>query len=144
MSIELNSGYDLLASVSEDAIEYIADAIIFDSNHKQIKLRNPNGTPNLKSCMYTLGFNVRFLNSGEAVLSEEKEVRHRIPQVLVRHPTKLNHVQFCKLHAGKRRPKYEPPEQLDEWLKNISFSEGIMHVVNDRESFNIEEYGNEF
>ena len=49
--------YELLASVSEDAINYIAEAVIFDDKGKRIYLKKQDGTPNKKSCMHVLGFN---------------------------------------------------------------------------------------
>ena len=141
--MEYNSGYNLLASVSEDVINYIADAIVTGEDNTQYKLRKEDGSPNIKSCMHVLGFNTRFQGSGEVVLSEEKEVRHRVPKVLVRHSVKMDSAQEVKLYAGKLREDYTPPEQFDMWLKNISFSEGIMHMVNCREVFSIEEFGND-
>ena len=136
--------YELLASVSEDAINYIAEAVIFDDKGKRIYLKKPDGTPNKKSCMHVLGFNTRFLSSGDIILSEEKEVKHRIPSVLVRHPEELYEVQFVKLYAGMLRETYTPPEALHSWLKNISFDDNVIHVVNGKGSYNVADFGNDY
>jgi hypothetical protein len=133
--------YDLLASVTEETLRYISDAVIFDDRGQPIILKEDNGRFKTKSCMHVLGFDTRFGHS--VVLSAEKEVAHRVPRVLVRHPVQLDHVQEVKLYAGKLRENYEPPEGLYPWIKNVSFDGIVMHVVTDREAVSIEEFGNE-
>lgn len=137
--------YDLLVSVSEDVINYIAEAVIFDANSKRIYLKNKDGSPNKKSCLYALGLDTRFISSGDVILSEEKEVKHRIPSLLVRHPEVTYILEYVKLYAGKRRAVYDPPESLYPWLRNISFDGNIIHlVVENRETYNINEIGNDY
>ena len=144
MKLTYNSNYGLLASVTYDCLAYISEARIPDGKGGHLRLKTTNGTPRIKPCMHLLGFETRFLSSGDIILSEEKEVKHRIPSVLVRHPEKLYEVQFVKLYAGMLRETYSPPDALHSWLQNISFDDNIVHVVNGKESYNVADFGNDY
>ena len=134
--------YDLFAGVTTQTIEYIADAVFTDERGRRIKLREKDGSPKIKACMYALGFNIN--SEISTVLREEKEIKDRISSVLIRNPNQPSQVQEVTVYAGKRRENYNPPEGLHPWLSNIGFDGSIMHVFNKGVSKSIQEFGNDY
>ncbi len=133
---------DCFAGVTEDALDYISTAELYDTRGDMIHLRNKQGKLNIKRCMALLGFCPKYTPS--VVLREEKEIKDRIDSVIVRNPLLPYLVEDAKVYTGKLRDNYEPPEELYPYLKNIAFDENVMHVVTDKVKTHIEEIGKDY
>ena len=136
MSEGTNYGHDNpFFGCTEDTIEFMANAH-FTHNNKKVSFRNKDGSPKLDACLYALGFDQRpkYL-AGKIIRDNEKDLAiEDLDMLLVRHPLQLDKGQYTKVYAGRLRAGYEPPKQLEYWLKQIHFEadSGIMHVVCDK------------
>ena len=92
--------------------------------------------------MFALGFDSK--KGYSVVLREEKEIKDRTENVLIRNPNNPMEVEEVKVYTGKLRNNYSPPKEIEPFLENIHFIGDVMHIFNGKTTGNISDYGNDY
>ena len=127
--------------VTLSAINFISGAT-YMYNGSLVKLKNDNGAPNIKACMYALGFDPKY---GETYVEIEEKGQPVTNVMLVRNVDRPYECEYERVITGKMRLEYNPPEELGAWLSKVSFSEGLMHVAkNGKGCHPVNKFGNNY
>lgn len=136
-------GYNNFVGCTLDALRVIAEADI-RCNKKKIKLKTKDGEPHIDSCMHLLGFCPKSPKIKVLRTEDDRRAKESNPLMLVRHSLNCYEAQWCSIYAGRMREDYNPPVEIEVFLKQLSFDGSMIHVPSDFGKVLVEDFGNEF